>query len=358
MSAKMTDKTVPGGVEDAAKEKTITFVIPCYNSADYMDGCISSMLGSGEDTEIIIVNDGSTDKTGEKADRWAKMSPDIIRVIHQENSGHGGAVMAGIRAARGKYLKVVDSDDWLDRISLNLLMAKLRGFIEHNNVVDLVVCNYVYEHVLTGSQKVIHYRKALPLNRTIGWNQVRSFGVGQNILMHAAVYRTQVLRESGMEMPKHTFYVDNIFVYVPLPYVKKLYYLPVNLYHYFIGREDQSVNEKVMLGRLDQQIRVTKIMADAYKLPEDITNPHLEKYMEGFLALIVAASSIFAILRGDREAMELKAGMWKAIEEKSPRMAKRLRRHPLVWGASFKTPAARNIQIKLYRLAQRLYRFN
>ncbi|EEJ53061.1 glycosyltransferase, group 2 family protein [Mobiluncus mulieris 28-1] len=337
---------------------TLSFVIPCYNSEDYMDACVSSMLGAGEDTEIIIVDDGSTDKTAEKADRWAEHMPDTIRVIHQENSGHGGAVMAGIRAARGEYLKVVDSDDWLDRVALNLLMAKLRTFIAHKQGVDLVVCNYVYEHVLTGSRKVIRYLKALPMNKIMGWNSVRRFGVGQNILMHSAVYRTQVLRDSGMEMPKHTFYVDNIFVYVPLPYVKKLYYLPVNLYHYFIGREDQSVNEKVMLGRLDQQMRVTKMMAEAYALPDEVRNPHLARYMEGFLALIVTASSIFAVLRGDREALRMRDEMWEAIEAKSPKMAAMLRHNPLVWGANVKNPAARSVQVKLYRIAQRLYRFN
>ena len=243
-------------------------------------------------------------------------------------------------------------------MALNLLMAKLRTFIAHKQGVDLVVCNYVYEHVLTGSRKVIRYLKALPMNKIMGWNSVRRFGVGQNILMHSAVYRTQVLRDSGMEMPKHTFYVDNIFVYVPLPYVKKLYYLPVNLYHYFIGREDQSVNEKVMLGRLDQQMRVTKMMAEAYALPDEVRNPHLARYMEGFLALIVTASSIFAVLRGDREALRMRDEMWEAIEAKSPKMAAMLRHNPLVWGANVKNPAARSVQVKLYRIAQRLYRFN
>ncbi|MCI6583546.1 MAG: glycosyltransferase family A protein [Mobiluncus porci] len=337
---------------------TLSFVIPCYNSQDYMDACVSSMLGAGDDTEIIIVDDGSTDKTAEKADRWAEHMPDTIRVIHQENAGHGGAVMAGLRAARGKYFKVVDSDDWLDRVALNLLMARLRMFIAHKQRVDLVVCNYVYEHILTGSRKVIRYINALPMNRIIGWNQVRRFGVGQNILMHSAVYRTEVLRESGLELPKHTFYVDNIFVYQPLPYVKKMYYMPVNLYHYFIGREDQSVNEKVMLGRLDQQMRVTRLMVDAFTQHDEPRNPHLERYMEGYLALIVTASSIFSILRGDREALNMRDDMWKHIESRSEKLAKRLRRHPLVWGVSLKNPAVRSTQVKLYRLAQRLYRFN
>lgn len=90
---------------------TLPFVIPCYNSEGYTDVCVSSMLGIGGGIEIIIVDDGSTNKTAEKADRWAERMPDTVRAIHQENSGHGGAVMAGARAACGEYLKVIDSGD-------------------------------------------------------------------------------------------------------------------------------------------------------------------------------------------------------------------------------------------------------
>lgn len=341
------------------RQKTISFIIPCYNSAAYMDACIESILGGGRDIEIIIVDDGSTkDDTAAKADEWAAAHPDVIKVIHQENAGHGGAVMAGLRAATGVYFKVVDSDDWLDRTARDLLLAKLRGFIAGDNLVDLVVCNYVYEHVQTGSQKIIRYRGALPTNKIVGWDEVGVFGPGQNILMHAAIFRTQVLRDSGLDLPKHTFYVDNIFVYVPLPFVKTLHYLPVNLYRYFIGREDQSVNETVMLGRLDQQMRITKVMVDAYTLPDDIPSKRLARYMEGYLALIVAASSMFAAIRGDEEALAMRRQMWDNLYAKDAKMAKRLGRHPLVLGSNLSSEVGRNASIGLYRLAQRLYKFN
>ncbi len=339
--------------------KTITFVIPCYNSAAYMDACVESILGGGRDIEIIIVNDGSTkDDTAEKADEWAAAHPDVIKVIHQENAGHGGAVMAGLRAATGVYFKVVDSDDWLDRTARDLLMAKLRGFIAGDNLVDLVVTNYVYEHVSTGSQKIIRYRGALPTNKIVGWDEVGVFGPGQNIIMHAATFRTQVLRDSGLDLPKHTFYVDNIFVYVPLPYVKTLHYLPVNLYRYFIGRDDQSVNEPVQLSRLDQQMRITKVMSEAYVLPDEIPSKRLARYMEGFLALIIAASSMFSVIRADPEALKMRKQMWADLYAKDVKMAKRLGRHPLVLGSNLSSPTGRKIGVALYRLAQRIYRFS
>ena len=94
--------------------KLLTFAIPCYNSQDYMEKCIDSILVGGEDVEILIIDDGSKDRTAEIADDYAKRYPTIVKAIHQENGGHGEAVNAGIRNATGIYFKVVDSDDCVD----------------------------------------------------------------------------------------------------------------------------------------------------------------------------------------------------------------------------------------------------
>ena len=88
--------------------KLITFTVPCYNSAAYMDHCIETLLTAGEDAEIILVDDGSKDDTGKIADAYAEKYPTIVRVIHQENGGHGEGVNQGIRNATGVYFKVVD----------------------------------------------------------------------------------------------------------------------------------------------------------------------------------------------------------------------------------------------------------
>ena len=119
--------------------------------------------------------------------------------------------------------------------------------------------------------------------------------------MHSVIYRTQLLRDCGLELPKHTFYlelpkhtfyVDNIFVYQPLPWVKNMYYLDVDLYRYFIGRADQSVNEKVMVTRVDQQLRVTYQMIDSHDLRK-VAAEHkkLARYMFNYLAMMMAISS-------------------------------------------------------------------
>ena len=231
--------------------KLLTFAIPCYNSQDYMENCIKSLLPGGDDVEILIIDDGSKDSTGDIADAYEKKYPGIIRAIHQVNGGHGEAVNAGIRNATGLYFKVVDSDDWVDEEAYKKILDKLRELTGGNQTLDMFIANYVYEKEGAHHKKVMHYTN-LPQNHIFTWNDVSRFRKGQYILMHSVIYRTKLLRECGLELPKHTFYVDNIFVFEPLPYIKKMYYINTNFYRYFIGRDDQSVNEANMIKRIDQ----------------------------------------------------------------------------------------------------------
>lgn len=247
--------------------KLITFAVPCYNSAAYMEHCVETLLTGGDDIEIILVDDGSTkDDTPAICDRYAAQYPNIVKAIHQENGGHGEGVNQGIRNATGFYFKVVDSDDWLDEEALQKALAKLRKFAKMEKPVDLFIANYVYEHVEDNTQKVVRYTNVFPEEKIFSWSRMGRFRPSQFLLMHSVIYRTQLLRDCGLELPKHTFYVDNIFVYQPLPHVKRIYYMDIDLYRYFIGRADQSVNEQVMVKRVDQQVRVTRQMIESHDL--------------------------------------------------------------------------------------------
>ena len=276
--------------------KILSIAIPSYNSQDYMRNCIESLLPGGEDVEILIVDDGSKDDTARIADEYQEKYPTIVKAIHQPNGGHGEAVNAGVRNASGFFYKVVDSDDWVDPEAYRKVLDFLREAIKEEEPLDMLISNYVYEKQGAKHKKVIQYHSILPENRYFGWNEIGHFGPSQNILMHSVIYRTQLLRDCGFELPKHTFYVDNIFVFWPLPYVKKMYYLDVDFYRYFIGRDDQSVNEKVMMSRIDQQIRVNKIMIDIYSRHEgNFACEELKEYMLHYLGTISLVTSVLLL---------------------------------------------------------------
>jgi glycosyltransferase involved in cell wall biosynthesis len=339
--------------------KLITFAIPCYNSAAYMEKCINSLLVGGTDIEIIIVDDGSTkDNTLEIARKYEKEYPDIVRAIHQENGGHGEAVNTGLRNATGRFYKVVDSDDWVDEKSLKKVIKTLKSF-EEDNEPDMVIANYVYEKVGVTKKRVIHYRNVFPIEKMFTWDEMLAkFKVDQYILMHSVIYKTEVLRKCSLELPKHTFYVDNIFVFEPLPCVNKMYYIDTNFYRYFIGREDQSVNEKVMISRIDQQLRVTKRMIESY-LSIEHNNEKCRYYMRNYLRIMMEISSIFLIISGTKEDLAKKKELWQFVKNKDKNLYKELRFCALGWSVNIPGgPLGRGISKIGYKVMNKLIGFN
>ena len=339
--------------------KLLTFAVPCYNSQDYMEHCIHTLLEGGDEVEIILVDDGSRDNTGAIADRYAQQYPDIVRVIHQENGGHGEGVNQGLRHAQGLYYKVVDSDDWADVDALRQVVDKLREFSQMPEPVDLLVCNYVYEHVEDHTQKVMRYTNVFPQGRVFTWDEIDRFRPSQYLLMHSVFYRTELLRQCGLELPKHTFYVDNIFVYQPLPYVKTLYYMNLDFYRYFIGRADQSVNEKVMVTRVDQQVRVTKLMIDAHNVNKLYQEQRkLARYMVSYLSMMMTISSIFLIIDGSPAALGKKTELWEYLRTVDSDLYHKLKYRSVSMVGNVPGYQGRKLSVHLYRLARRIYKFN
>ena len=302
--------------------KILTIAIPSYNSMDYMRNCIESLLPGGEDVEILIVDDGSKDETPAIADEYEAKYPGIIRAIHQENGGHGEAV-------------------------------------KEEEPLDMLLSNYVYEKVGAKHKKVIQYHSILPENRYFGWEEIGHFHASQNILMHSVIYRTELLRSFQFELPKHTFYVDNIFVYWPLPYVKKMYYLDVDFYRYFIGRDDQSVNEKVMISRIDQQIRVNKIMIDLYAKHESMLScPQLKEYMLHYLETIQMVTSVLLMKMNTSESEAMRDDLWHYLEEKSPDAYKILKSSVLGKFTKSHNKLSHKLTMGGYKIAQKWIGFN
>lgn len=307
--------------------KLLSVAIPSYNSEAYMRKCIDSLLVGGEDVEILIVDDGSTDRTGAIADEYEARYPSMVRAVHKENGGHGSAVNAGLERASGLYFKVVDSDDWVKESAYLKILEVLRDITTGDSSLDMMISNFVYEKEGEKKHKVMKYRHALPQDRIFTWNEVKHFHKGQYILMHSVIFRTRLLRDCGLKLPEHTFYVDNIFVFEPLPFVKNMYYLDVNFYRYYIGREGQSVNEEIMLSRVDQQIKVNKLMVDylADHKSKVLFSRKLKNYMFSYLEIITVISSILLIRAGTEEALEKKQELWQYIRQKDRGIYRRLR---------------------------------
>lgn len=340
--------------------KLITFTVPCYNSESYMERCIDSLLTAGEDIEIIIVNDGSTDGTSDTAHRYARAYPEIVRVVDKENGGHGSGVNTGLMLAEGKYFKVVDSDDWMDRIALRKFMKTLRYWEKNNITLDLVICNYIYDHLYEPEKSyTARYENIFTPGKLSSWNDMGIFKPSQYLIMHALYFRTEILRKSGVVLPEHTFYVDNIFACQPLPLVKDICYLDIDLYHYFIGRDDQSVNESVHISRVDQQIYITEhILRNVDMRLCRCASRKLEKYELRFLSIMVTICNVYLLKTGTQEALEKKQKLWDNIKAFDPDIYRYLKYETMAGLTNLPGTAGRKIAVKGYDIAHRIVSFN
>ena len=265
----------------------------------------------------------------------------------------------GIRNAAGTYFKVVDSDDWLDTEALKRVLDKLRAFADSPAPVDMLCANYVYEHAADNTQKVMGYKNAFPVDRVFTWADTRPFLPQQCLLMHSVIYRTALLKEHHVPLPKHTFYVDNVYVYQILPYAKSLYYMDEDLYRYFIGRSDQSVNEAVMARQVDHQLRTTRIMIKAHNVTAiSAENPKLGRYMRNFMSMMMTVASIFSIIAGTDEALAGRASLWQELKAADPNLYRYCRWSFTNVGTNLPGKEGRKLSVSLYHMAQKLYKFN
>lgn len=337
--------------------KLLTIIVPCYNSQAYMSKCIESLLPGGDDVEILIIDDGSVDNTSSITKDYQLRYPNIVRAICQENKGHGGAVNTGIANATGRYLKVVDSDDWVDVRAYQDILQLLMSLVASNNIVDMVVSNFVYERKGKKHKQVMKYTNIFPQNKVFSWDDVNKNSLTQYILMHSVIYSARVVLDSGLYLPEHTFYVDNLYVYAVLPHVKTIYYMNKNFYRYYIGRSDQSVNEKIMIKRIDQQLLVNKLMLELVDLKQ-IENKRLQSYLLSYLGIITTISSILLICQGTNEALVKRDLLWQHILAQDAWVYSRLRTSIIGRMANVSGYLQRKVVLSVYRIAQLIIGFS
>ena len=332
--------------------KYISFVVPCYNSAEYMEHCIDSLLIGGDDVEIIIVDDGSTDSTGKIADKYAKKYKNIVKVIHQENGGHGEGINQGLKASTGKYFKVIDSDDWADEKSYKTLLKRIKKIDS-----DAIIMNYVYTYTDGRKDQVINFSNVFPDNKECTWEDTKRFKTQQYLSLHSMMFKKSVLDETNYELPKHCFYEDNLFIYSAMKYVKTIHYMNLDFYRYFIGRADQSVQEPQLIKRSSHQVLVSTKVATLYDL-KDLKGKH-KKIMMRHLSLIVTLGVIFSRLGRTDQSEKQFQDMWKEIKKKNPTIYRKIHSPFRMCGwASLPGKLGREISLGGYKFAHSLVNFN
>ena len=334
------------------EQKLLTVTVPCYNSQAYMRKALDSLLTGGEALDIVVIDDGSKDDTGAIADEYAAKHPSIVRVVHQENGGHGAGINRGIALAKGLYFKVVDSDDRVDPAALRALLADMRALV--TDPVDLVVHDYVYDRPEREAVHRIRYGGAFPARRRIGWDGAKRMRMSTQFMIHALCYRTQLLRDMGLTLPEHCFYEDNLYIYRPLPHVKTLYYCPEAVYGYFVGRSDQSANHQVLLKHIDNITDIAEQMTCSYTWAEMQTFPRkLRKYMLNNACGNLCTAGAQQHMIDTDQSRALHHRMVQTIRDFDPELFKAIRHNLLGFAGTSESPVIQGLLVFFYHTVRK-----
>lgn len=249
--------------------KTLSFIIPSYNCKAFLEKCITSMLHPElmEEMEIIVVNDGSVDETPEIAGEFVKKYPNTVRLINQENKGHGGALNTGCAAAEGKYLKIIDADDWVETDNLPAFVAALKDCSS-----DVVLTHHYTRDISTG--EVRHwksYPEAFSKSYTLEQIMTAPQNFDRSLTFHGITYRRDFYQSIGIRLSEKVFYEDHEFATFACAYAKSVTALDLFIYDYRIGDVQQSVSDANQLKRLSHMETVLKRFLTEYQaltLPE------------------------------------------------------------------------------------------
>lgn len=235
-------------------EKILTISIAAYNAEKDIERCLNSMINTSvlEQLDIIVTNDGSTDNTGKVVEKYIREYPDSIRLINKVNGGHGSTINEGIRNAIGKYFKIVDSDDWVERDGLEKLVC----FLSQNDV-DMILNPYhevSYENItckklFEPADSDVFIRKIYSIEQLMG-NEI--------LYMHSLTFKTDCMRCMGPVIDENCYYVDMEYCIFPLVYINSFVYLDFPVYDYLLGSQSQSMSINNLVNRRNQHLKVTK----------------------------------------------------------------------------------------------------
>lgn len=262
--------------------KILSITIPAYNVETYLERCLGSLEEETvmEKIEVLIINDGSKDRTAEIAERYCSRHPGTFFLYNKENGGHGSGINHGIRYATGKYFKVVDGDDWLDK-------KELAAFVELLEKTDADVVAADYRCIQDGTDRILEEKFCTLKPEQYGKTCDMTRGdITEVIKMHALTIKTQILKEHHVVIDEHCFYVDSEYITYPMPYVKEVYFYHRFIYMYRLGRDGQSMDIRSMQKNRAQHQRVLRSLLDFYDSLGDIPGEN-RRYIERCIAQIV-----------------------------------------------------------------------
>lgn len=278
--------------------KIISFIIPAYNAQRYLKKALDSMIHTEclEETEIIVVNDGSQDQTEDIAAEYVKRYPGSVFLLNKENGGHGSAINAGTLKATGKYFKVIDADDWIVTENLPALIRALQSC-----TADVVLTPFHQVNMADGSKSDWRmYCETYETSYTFDEIMHCWKDFDRCLTFHGITYKREFYNRYRYELPEKIFYEDQEYASIPCCHASSVYPLNLYLYQYLVGNSEQSVSAENRLKRLSHVERVTQDLLKYWNDSEDLTESGREYLFRKIECVILSHYVVTCVIQKDR----------------------------------------------------------
>lgn len=302
--------------------KILSISIAAYNVEKYIEKTLNSLIIKNLDLlEVLIVNDGSKDKTLEIAKKFEEKYPETFRVIDKENGGYGSTINEGIKNATGKYFKQLDGDDWYFTENLDKLCNDLIDVDE-----DIIYTPYIKHRITDGDEQIVS-NDAIKYSETKDLNEIIKY-VNPVFYMHNIAFKTEILKANNIKIDEHCFYTDTEYVIFPMIYCKTIKFLEYPIYVYRYGDENQSVGIEGRKKHYKDHLKMSNSMLEKYseisKLPTNIKD-----YFDEYLATIFSSGigNYLMLLKPTKENYKLIKEYDSNVKKTSESVYKRMNKY-------------------------------
>jgi len=258
-------------------DKALTIIIPAYNVSQYIEQGLDSLISDMNILpllDIIVVNDGSNDDTLSKTYTYCKRFKESISVIDKANGGHGSVINVGIKAAKGKYIKVLDGDDWVKQEGLKELVE----YIKKTESYPDVIINPFEKVWEDGKRETINFEQ-IEVERSVDYREVIRYGY--TLSLHTLTIKREIYQNNNIpEIDTKISYDDMEYMLYPVPYINSIVFLKKIVYEYRLGLPEQSMNPEQMKKKLPMHTKVIESLSNYYCSKQDLFSESQTKYFQ------------------------------------------------------------------------------
>lgn len=316
-------------------EKLLTLVIPTYNMEKYLQRCLDSLLISDQQVfhklEVLIVNDGSKDASSAIGHQYESKFPEVFRVIDKENGNYGSCINRGVDESTGLFFKILDADDWYSTDGLASLLQEIDKW---KDGVDALFTEFTY-HDFYNNTKTLYQFKEVDYQHAFYLKDIPMVGTANEFMlkMYSLTIKTDILRKIGLRLDTGISYTDNEFMYFPYHQIGKAVFLQVNVYQYFIGRDDQTVSLANSMRHINDVYIIAQRLLEDYKQIKDIDMSEHVRNVKEYFVVKCCMGYVNHILAHDPQE-ETKAKMiqlFNGLKENPVLLRKAHRKSPYFW---------------------------